>query len=255
MRSLPELQRAFGLALLEGGAAEAPFLSQLEEPVSVARRRLAVYRRNVFGAMTGTLRATYPVVERIVGDAFFRHAAETYLRAHPSISGDLNDFGGAFADFLAVFAPAGGLPYLSDVALLEWQVQRLYYAGDHPPGDLSGLAGLPPERWHVAIFNMHSSWVVMQSPWPLADIWRVNQPDYADDMEVGGGPCTILAWRQAGVVRVAELTPGEASFIEALAAHSPLGIAAKSAAADPAFDLAVALARLAERELIVSVTD
>lgn len=255
MHSLPELQRAFGLAILEGGAAEAPFLSQLEEPVSVARRRLVVYRRNVFGAMTGALRSTYPVVERIVGDAFFRHAAEAYLRAHPSVSGDLNDFGGAFADFLAVFAPAGGLPYLPDVARLEWQVQRLYYAGDHPPGDLSGLAGLPPERWHFATFHMHTSWVAMQFPWPLAGIWRVNQSGYASDMEVGCGPCTILVWRQAGVVKVAELTPGEAGFIDALAAHSPLGIAAENAAADLAFDLAAALARLAERGLIVSVTD
>ena len=69
-----------------------------------------------------------------------------WIVAQPSPSGDLNDYGGAFADFLAAYPHAVELPYLADVARLEWLVQAVYYAADAGPADLSALAATPPER-------------------------------------------------------------------------------------------------------------
>ena len=49
-----------------------------------------------------------------------------------SASGGLNELGGHLADFLPAFAPARELPYLADVARLEWLVHKAHYAADHP---------------------------------------------------------------------------------------------------------------------------
>jgi len=40
----------------------------------------------------------------------------------------LAEYGDGFADFLAGFAPAQSLPYLADVARLEWAINAAYHA-------------------------------------------------------------------------------------------------------------------------------
>ena len=61
--------------------------------------------------------------------AFFGEAARQYIVGHPSLSGDLNDYGGEFAQFLAAYPHAADLPYLPDVARLEWAINNLRPGG------------------------------------------------------------------------------------------------------------------------------
>ncbi len=42
-------------------------------------RRFAVYRNNVAVALIGAIEARYPVTRRLVGDAFFRAMARTFV--------------------------------------------------------------------------------------------------------------------------------------------------------------------------------
>ncbi len=79
----------------------------------------------------------------------------TYASTYPSRSGDLNDFGGEFGDFLAGWPPAAQLPYLPDVARLEWAVERVFHAAEVPPLDLSRLAGVPQEELPGLRFALH----------------------------------------------------------------------------------------------------
>lgn len=255
MSALRELQSRFRAAIVEGD--EAPLLPALVEPAEVARRRLAAYRRSVFGNLTGALSATYPVVEAIVGDAFFREAARRYVLACPSASGDLDDYGGDFAAFLETYPHAAELPYLPDVARLEWQVQMVYYAADAAPADLSLLTAAPPARYAELCFELASDHARLDSRWPLADIWRVNQPGHvgamAVDFSVGA---RLLIVRVAGHVRVEALAAGEAAFFDALATGQTLaaanaaGVAAESAT-ETGFDPGPALQRLAALGLLL----
>src|SRR5206468_117060 len=109
MPSLHEAQRQFAAAL----AAMSPL-----EP------GLAVYRRNIAANYRNALGATYPVVKQLVGGDFFDHAVDQFTTAHPSRGGDLNEYGGEFPAFLRRFTRAASLPYLPDVAALEWAVDE-----------------------------------------------------------------------------------------------------------------------------------
>ncbi|MEK7711434.1 MAG: DNA-binding domain-containing protein, partial [Pseudomonadota bacterium] len=126
---LRDLQTDFAAAVFD----ERPEMSaRVRAGRFPAAQHLQVYRNNVVESLTGALCAVYPVVEKLVGDGFFRYAVHEYLRAHRPRSGNLHDFGDAFASFLSGFAPAAELPYLPDVARLEWAWHQAFHAADAP---------------------------------------------------------------------------------------------------------------------------
>ena len=151
MRSLLELQREFGDELL--GAGGAP--------------RMAIYRGNAFGNWHGALAGAYPVVRRIVGEAFFEAMARDYARACPSASGDLNEYGSRLAQFVERHDGTRDLPYLPDVARLEWLVHRAFFAADPARFDLSRYAGLRGVR---VAFTFGSSVASPDGGWFVDDL-------------------------------------------------------------------------------------
>lgn len=252
MPALHELQRRFHDGIVGDAGAEERLLDCIVERGEAGRRRIAAYRRSVLGNLVGALLATYPVLARIVGLPFFREAARAYARSRPSASGDLNEYGGDFADFVAAWPHGRELGYLADVVRLEWQVQQVYYAPE-TTADLSALAACPPQKYGALRFALAPALARLDSPWPLADIWRVNAEGYAGDMTVDfSRGARLLVLRRGGLVNVEPLTDGEAAFLDGLAGGRCLEDAAASAlAAEAAFDLGAALARFAGDGAIV----
>ena len=98
MPSLPELQRAFGAALLLGETADIePYIvPNGVEPAA----RLRIYRNNARENFLAALRASFPVLERLVGADYFRQLACDYMQRFPSPSGNLHHTGEQLATYL-----------------------------------------------------------------------------------------------------------------------------------------------------------
>ena len=77
---------------------------------SDAAQRFGVYRNNVTVSLIEALADTFPVVQQLVGDAFFRVMAGEFARQSPPTSPVLAWYGDAFADFIVAFTPATGVP-------------------------------------------------------------------------------------------------------------------------------------------------
>ena len=244
MPSLLELQRSLGRALIEPDrAAEVAPLLRGAAPVAV--RRLSVYRGNVYANCAKALADTYPIVLRIVGEDFFAGLAYEYTRAHPSTSGDLNAFGDALPGFVAAFRHTADLPYLPDVARMEWLAHRAYFAGDAAPLDLARLRGIAPADLAALRPILAPACALLESRWPLARIWEVHQADYRGDfaLALDDGPDRILVHRPVWGARVASLPRGEFRFLASATADESLGVALEAAlACDSGFDLGAALA-------------
>ena len=120
---------------------------------SLTERRLAIYRANVEAAANKALSAAYPVIRQVVGGARFDDLARAYQRHAPSRSGDLNELGSAFTDFIADNDGARSLPYLPDLARLEWAAHRAYGAADAEALDADALAQLPVHRQSMIRFS------------------------------------------------------------------------------------------------------
>jgi len=218
MPSLLEVQERFAADLLDGSGAP----------------RMAVYRANVFGNWSAALAGAYPVTQGIVGMGFFDAMARDYARAHPSQSGDLHEYGAQLAVFLEKYAHTQDLPYLPDVARLEWLVHRAYYAADAQPFDFSR----PTE------VRLAPSAALLESGWPLAGIWAAHQEGGDPSrVDLDAGPDRVLVHRSGWRVEACSLRPGDFRFLAALQERRALGPALEAAAAeDPAFVARVALA-------------
>ena len=65
-------------------------------------------------------RRAFPVVKRLVGDKYFHAMANVFLLREPPFSPLLIHYGETFAAFVEEFEAAKPLPYLADVARLEY---------------------------------------------------------------------------------------------------------------------------------------
>jgi hypothetical protein len=241
--SLRELQQAFADAVLHDAAA---VLTHVRDGVFPAARHLQVYRNNCFANLTDALAACYPVVRRLVGDDFFDYTADGYIRQHPPASGNLHDFGAAFPAYLAALASAQSLPYLPDVARLEWAWQRAYHAADAPVLAAEALAAVKPDDYEKLVFQLHPSAQLFDSRYPCLRIWQVNQADYQGDpkVDLDQGAEHLLVVRRRFDIEIEPLGKGEHALLKAFEQGKPLATANELAiAADADFDLASVLNR------------
>jgi hypothetical protein len=218
---------------------------------------LAVYRNNYRVGLIDTLAYAYPVLGQLVGEEFFRALAREYVKHHASHSGNLHRYGAAFGDFLDEFEHVRHLPYLADVARLEWQVHRSYYAANSAAPDLAVLTTMPPEHWGELRFGLADDVAVVASPWPIATLWLAHQPDsgVALPSRLDNSAETALVTRTAGTVTVEHLDPAPASFLLALQQGGTLEAATDAALQqDPSFDLQAMLSQLFARALLSSIT-
>ena len=98
-----------------------------------APKRFSVYRNNIIVSLKDAMSDGFPAVKSLVGDAFFAAMTDVFIRKNPPQSPILATYGDSFAAFVKDFPPAASLPYLSDVAALEYALRRAYHAADAQP--------------------------------------------------------------------------------------------------------------------------
>jgi uncharacterized protein len=220
-----------------------------------ADARYAVYRGNVRANCGKALAGAYPIVRKIVGDSFFEALAARFIAEHPSASGDLNQYGAEMAAFLGVFEPVLDLPYLADVARMEWLAHRAYFAGDTADFHAQRLAALAGEAERLYA-TLAASCGLLASDWPLGRIWTVHQDDYSGsvDVDLCRGGERILVHRPHWGCLVQALAPGDFAFLSSCAAGAELGCALEAAcAADADFQPGQALARWIDARVIAAL--
>ncbi len=234
---LHDLQRDFaGVALTNSVAALLPHVSAAR---GSTERRLSVYHANTLNSLTDVLSAAYPVVQRIVGDRFFYGLAKAFIAAHPPRQPALFRYGDALPEFLTQFEPAKTLPYLADMARLEWARLDAYFAADCDPIDPQQLANVPPEQISNLKFTMHPAYRLLESNFPIFTIWAVNQPDLDPVPEVDFDQSEDgYVSRLTHTVIQRALPSDTLSWLRALKDGETLGTAtALAMACDEAFDL------------------
>jgi hypothetical protein len=250
MSSLRELQAGFRAALL--GDDERCVAPAVVDDGLSASARLAVYRHHVFTSLTAALAATYPVVCRLVDRRFFGWLADRYVRAHPPAGPCLVEYGADFADFIAAFGACGHLPWLADVARLEWAMNAALHAPDAAALEPDALGALAPAEVARLTLRLDPSMTLLASQWPVDAIWRANQPgaDGAVDLQQGEARLEVRRFGDDVVYRA--LPPATFAFRAALAGGVALEDAVEHALdADPAFDLAGEIRALLDERLLV----
>ena len=243
MPALLDVQRRFADAL-RSAQGEGAMLPLLAGDAERNRALLGIYRGNVVANAGAALALAYPVCRRITGDDYFDGLVRRYRAETPSVDGDLNRYGSTFADFLDRFEPVCELPYLPDVARLEWSVHVALMAADAVPLGGVAFAGLDADSLCAARLRMMPGFALHGSVWPIADIWLQHQPDAAAELDIDlDQPQRAAVWRDGLRVRTAAIGVGAHAFWAAAAqAGACIGDAwAGAALYDPDFNLAATI--------------
>ena len=216
-------------------------------------RRFAVYRNNVVVSLVDALADTFAVTQELVGEAFFRAMARVFALASPPKSRLMAFYGEGFPDFIAGFPPALGVPYLADVARLEYLRVLAYHAGDVAPLAADELAAALTDAETLPALRMvlHPSLHILDSRFAVASLWGAHQGELVLAEVVPDQPETALVLRCGLDVEVLRITPADGVFIAALRDGVPLGGAVQ--VAGPRFDPAGALGLLLQKGAIVAL--
>ncbi len=238
-------QQAFVAALLDPAL---PVPTGLTGPAGQASRRFAVYRNNVAVGLTEALRAGFPVVQKLVGEAFFTAMAGEFLRRHPPQGRIMMLYGADFPGFLSRFPPVSHLPYLPDVARLEQALRESYHAADVAPLPPDSLAAIPEATLLVSRLRLAPAVRLIRSPWPIHAIWHANL--HGGPVAQGGQDVVILRPDFDPLPQVVPQTA--ADFLAALLAGAVL--ASALSAAGEALDLPAVLTLLLDGHALTGVS-
>jgi hypothetical protein len=239
MQALEAQQQALLHALLSPGAqaVDAPLPEGLINLIAnnihpKSGRGLNCYQSNAHAMAERVLSATYPVVTAILSAESMAQLARALWHTHPPLRGDLAQWGDTLAVFMANSPQLANLPWLADVARLEWAIHQARGAADGVT-DLSTLARLAQEdpaqltlRLAPGLQVVHSKFAVV--PVLLAHRLPVDLQRDAALAQLGDPWCPsgtehACVWRvghQPPEVRV--VTDADAHFLTALRAGQPL---------------------------------
>ncbi len=254
MHTLPELQQAFTEWVLRGESQ-----NQITELVKTtngltAEQRLQIYRNNTLLGLTEALRDGYPVINKLVGTDFFNLMARNYLLHYPPKAGCLLYFGAHLADFIAGFSPADSLPYLSDVARLEWFWHEAFHEADATSLDIASLNAIHPDNYGALSFILHPTVRLIRSNYPILSIWQLNQQEQQGiaTVKLTQGACHLLIYRPNCEVMIMALPEASYEFLKTLAKGEALCQAVDAALLkDAEFALFAALQHCFAKGLII----
>lgn len=241
------------------GLWQASLLKAIQKPdqplADIDEKALEVYRNNYRVCLIDTLSSIYPVIKALVGDEFFVGLARMYIKQHPSLSGNLHHYGTEFARFLDGFGPAKELPYLPDVAKLEWRVHCAHYARDAKPLNPANFGNVAADEWPHLLLNFAPAVALVLSHWPIGKIWQMHQKDVPSDWEIDldSGGEAVLVTRPLNKVTVDVLPPATGAWLCALLRGASLEEATETVLeleAGSSFDMQSALKTLLERQAL-----
>ena len=218
--TLAEMQRNFISDCLSGKIRQDNILlaKEIDSSVISAQGLMGIYQNSALANITHSLILTYPVIEKLVGEEFFSAMCREFIYITWPKSGNMDDYGAEFPDFLAEFKHAKHLLYLKGVARLEWAFHQSSLADDTLITDWSTLAQASD------ILQLHfvvtPSLALINSTFPIDKIWHLNQDDTPPETEVyfadeQDNDTFIVLFRQQLKTVVLPITVGEFALLNA----------------------------------------
>ncbi|WP_322025838.1 DNA-binding domain-containing protein [Burkholderia sp. BCC1977] len=227
--TLADLQQAIR-ARLHGTANDAP--TWIVSDGFLPDARLAIYRHTMTAVLVNALRLAFPAVQSLLGAECFEGAARRFIDVAPPDSAWLDEYGAALPAFLAALPETRSIPYLADVAQLEWHVNSVLHAPDAPTLNLARVATLDEAALGRLRLRAHPAVRIASLAFPADAIWRavLDRDDAAmDAIRLDDGPVHLLVRRTAEGIETVRLDDGEYRITAALFAgatvHDALSVA------------------------------
>ncbi|MFN8544499.1 MAG: DNA-binding domain-containing protein [Candidatus Binatia bacterium] len=166
--------------------------------------RLDIYAQMYWARLHDVLSEDFPRVAAILGAERFDAVVRTYLARNPSLHPSVRHVGERFAAFLALGPEIEGLPFLADLARLEWARLAVFDAPDAQRLRVDDLGAVALPEWPRLIFRLVPAVQLLHSAWPVHELWAAA--------EEGGPPegvrptrTSLRVWRDGFMVYQASM--------------------------------------------------
>jgi len=235
MRRLSEQQQRLAALILEPdrSVGDDELLDLLHfSDAALARERLAAYVNGYPARIFEALDEAFPAVRHLAGDTAFGEIVRRYAARVPAGIYSLSDAGAELPGFLASDPIGARLPFVADLAALEWRIALAFHAHERSRLDPSPLADWSLEQWEIARIELQPSVAIVRSAWPILDLWNLRDTAVSEiDLELVGRAQVVLVFREEFSVSCELVDSAQAVVIEALLEGAPLGAALERLAA------------------------
>lgn len=186
--------------------------------------RLRVYANGYPARLEEALAETFPAVQHVVGAGAFAALVHRFADAVPLHSYSLSDAGEQLPDFLRSDPVTSNLPFLPDLARLEWHVARAFHATDDAPFDPSPVADWSLEDWERAVLRFQPWVALVESDFPVREIWECSEtPVDQIDIDLRDRADHVLVRRDGFAVVCESLDAAEADALSQFLKGQTLG--------------------------------
>ena len=253
MSSLRDLQNRFGEFLSGSGELDAGCFTDAR-----LAQNASIHRNNVNHAHAAALAANFPAVRSLLGEQCFDVMAALYCSTTPTTCAVLAEYGGDVPAFIEGRTEFAELPFLSDVARLEWAANLSLHAACDKSLTPEGLALLAQPAGTDADVHLTpvSSLQLLATPYPAEAIRRAAIENDADRLSrIAAAPQWLATYRTLAGLRIESLTSGEFSLLSSLGRSSRLSPAfAEALAVDPALQLPETIGRFLQLGLLAEAS-
>jgi hypothetical protein len=198
------------------------------------QRGLQAYQANAGASAERALAASFPTVRALVGEEAFASLSRAHWHARAPERGDLAHFGAELAAFIEANDQLADVPYLADVARLDWHLAVAERAADAAcePESLQRLGDTEPARLRLVLMP---GVAVLSSGYPVASLWAAHQAEGAEAqararaMLAAGEGEHALVWRDGWRARAEAIDAATARWMHGLLAREPLAAALEGA--------------------------
>ncbi|WP_374379676.1 putative DNA-binding domain-containing protein [Dongia sp.] len=163
---------------------------------------LSVYRNHHQISLGAVLAVTFRTVSLLIGEEAFHVLARRFLRNHPPRQPCVPEYGAEFPAYLDSEILVKDLPYLSDIARLDWALNRAAIAPDVASVDAALLTTLSPDQLADLSLEAHPSLTLLNSHFPLLNIYRLaHGASDADAIALDRVDARFVVWRYLGTIQ------------------------------------------------------
>lgn len=199
MSDLARLQANIAASVLSGDTTDPDLLAAVVEsgPLTKAER-LNIHINTYRETLGAAIRNRFPVVEVFVGEEFLVKLAQAYVLKSPPRSASLRDCLYEFPAFIRTFEPVAHIPYLADLAALEFLVQEVQ---ERAPGPVLSETAANARLQSARALTLAEHVSAIESDYPIISFWMVGQGQLQPEAvhQNSGGEAALVAQVDGGV--------------------------------------------------------
>lgn len=160
----------------------------------------------------------------MLGGGAFAALVDRYLLQLPPRSYNLNDAGARLAEVLRSDEIALQLPFLADLARLEWAIVGAFHAPLAPAFDPAAVADWTLEDWASARIDFQPGTALVRSAWRIRAVWESRETPVNDiDIDITTDADNVLVRRAGFEVECETIGAAEAMAVDGFLEGATMG--------------------------------